>query len=156
MGCGLRPELEKGKARNANEKQRGTRRINRKGSAKGNQVLDMHAGRGQKSHLSSLAVDAVEDGLEGRIRKAGLGARLFVSFETAAHALRAVVEGVAEGLMDGLQTFATGHKDLVSDVSSRVWEEKSAGTRSFFGDNTYTLEGGRACPGMGSDEDWFV
>ena len=155
MGCDYALSLKKAK-RGTRKRDKETRRIIGGSNASGNQVLDMHAGRGQKSHLSSLAVDAVEDGLEGRIRKAGLGARLFVAFETAAHALRAVVEGVAEGLMDGLQTFATGHEDLVSDVSSRVWEEKSVGPRSFFGDNTYALEGGRACPGMGSDEDWFV
>lgn len=74
-------------------------------------------GRAQESHLGSFPLNAVEDGLEGRLSKPARLARLLVRLEACAHAFGTVVEGIAERLMDGLERLALGHEDLQSSQS---------------------------------------
>lgn len=64
------------------------------------------------TNLISFTLDPVENGLESRIRESTLLPRLLVILKSAAHALWAVVEGVAKRLVNGLQTFAASHEDL--------------------------------------------
>ena len=65
------------------------------------------------TYLCGLAVDAVQDGLEGRGGEPGFLTGLLVLLESRSHALRAIVIGIAEWLVDGLQVPA-GHEDLQS------------------------------------------
>jgi hypothetical protein len=69
------------------------------------------------AYLSGLPINAVQNGLERRIRKARLLPGFFVILESGTHALRPKVKGVAERLMDSLKTITTGHEDL-TDMSA--------------------------------------
>jgi len=58
--------------------------------------------QGNRSYLFGLALDAVKNGLKGRVGEPALETRFLVIFEARAHTLGAKVEGIAKGLVDGL------------------------------------------------------
>lgn len=64
------------------------------------------------SNLFAVVLEPVHDGLVGRLREAALDPGLLVLSEALAEALRAVVKGIPERLMGGLQDVTACHKDL--------------------------------------------
>ena len=73
-----------------------------------------------KSHLGGFSVDTVQDRFEGRIGEAGLCTSFLVVLESFAHSFRAIVKGVAKGLVDRLKRVAASHENLFKMMVSQM------------------------------------
>jgi hypothetical protein len=100
------------------------------------------------ANLCAIARNVIEDSSVSTVAKA-TGLPLFgIIFITIVKPLGAEVEGVTEGLVNGLKRFSTGHEHLenVSFLS----------TEPLHVECTHTLEGRRASSRVGGAKDGFV
>ena len=65
-----------------------------------------------KPYLSGFPLNPVHNSLEGGLAEPALRSGFLVGFEAAAHALGAIVVGVTERLVNGLDGIPSSHEDL--------------------------------------------
>lgn len=83
----------------------------------GMKVKEHATARTRDSHLCGFTFDPVHYSLEGGLREATVKTGLLVILEASSHSFRAIVEGIAERLVNGLNTLTTSHEDLIMLVS---------------------------------------
>ena len=101
----------------------------------------------EASNLFTLSFNPLEYGLERAIRKSALLTTFFIVFVSTAKTFGAEIKGIAEWFVDACEDISTGHEDL--RITS-AYDESIEDNRV-----SYPFKSSAACPGMGSNEDWF-
>lgn len=81
----------------------------------------MRQDRTRESYLGGLALNSVHNCLECRFGEAAFDASLLLvlALETGSHPFGAIIESIAERLVNGLDVLTTSHEDLTAEVSKR-------------------------------------
>lgn len=105
-------------------------------------------GEAGRSDLGGFTLDSLQHGVVGRVAEPALAAGLcvLVAHVAGAESLGAIVEGVAERLVDTLDGVPASHEDLYMLLVFRRRQ----------GWSTNSLKRSGTCAGMGCNENWFL